>query len=200
MDYEYIRIFSRLHLFRYSVYTLHTINKSSSECLMDLKNPGETTENCQIRISLITWISNFIAVILHLRFCSHWTIIENIKFYLSRYIQFNSDICTRQLMNITLARTAEKKAIDNNKVHEWKTEKQINQLWKSEIGVKRESGITQVHRERVPPLANKMFFWHLKKWKTRFAPPPWVSTSGQQKFGPTFWNPYNTPMIITVVR
>ena len=33
-------------------------------------------------------------------------------------IQFNTDICTRQLMNITLARTAKKKAIDNNKVHE----------------------------------------------------------------------------------
>ena len=32
-------------------------------------------------------------------------------------IQINSDICTRQLMNITLAHTA-KKAIDNNKVHE----------------------------------------------------------------------------------
>ena len=50
-------------------------------------------------------------------------------------IQFNSDICTRQLMNITLARMAKKKAIDNNNVHEWKTEKQINQLWKSEISV-----------------------------------------------------------------
>ena len=30
-------------------------------------------------------------------------------------------------MNIMLARTAKKKAIDNNKVHEWETEKQINQ-------------------------------------------------------------------------
>ena len=33
-------------------------------------------------------------------------------------IQFNSDICTRQLMNITLARTAKKKTKENNKVHE----------------------------------------------------------------------------------
>ena len=39
-------------------------------------------------------------------------------------------------MNITLAAwraRQRKKAIDNNKVHEWETEKQINQLWKSEI-------------------------------------------------------------------
>ena len=38
-------------------------------------------------------------------------------------IQFNSDICTRQVMNITLARTAKKTAKDNNKVHERKTKK-----------------------------------------------------------------------------
>ena len=36
------------------------------------------------------------------------------------YIQFSSDICTRQLINITLARTANKL---QKKVHEWTTEK-----------------------------------------------------------------------------
>ena len=53
--------------------------------------------------------------------------------------RYYSDICTSQLMNITLARTAKKKAIDINKVHEWGTEKQINQLWKSEISVYEQS-------------------------------------------------------------
>ena len=38
-------------------------------------------------------------------------------------------------MNIIIGARQRKKTIDNNKVHEWETEKQINQLWKSEISV-----------------------------------------------------------------
>ena len=38
-------------------------------------------------------------------------------------IQFNSDICTRQLMNITLAHTAKKKAIDNITIIKYMNEK-----------------------------------------------------------------------------
>ena len=69
-------------------------------------------------------------------------------------IQFNSNICTRQLMNITLARTAKKKIKRIIKYMNEKRKKSINyenvRFQFCSEGVERESGITQVHRERVP--------------------------------------------------
>ena len=67
-------------------------------------------------------------------------------------IQFNTDICTRQLISITLARTANKLKIKY--MNGQRKKKSINcekvRFQFCSKGVKRESGITQVHRERVP--------------------------------------------------
>ena len=68
-------------------------------------------------------------------------------------VQFNSDICTRQLMNITLACTA-KNATIIKYIHERKTKKLINcenvGFQFCSVGVERKSRITQVYQERVP--------------------------------------------------
>ena len=70
-------------------------------------------------------------------------------------IQFNTDICTRQLMNITLTRTAKKQNYrEKIKYMIDKRKKSVNfekvRFQFCSEGVERESGITQVHRERVP--------------------------------------------------
>ena len=71
-------------------------------------------------------------------------------------IQFNSiqTFCTRQLMNITLASTAKKKLKRIIKNMNEKRKKSIDyekvRFQFCSEGMERESGITQVHRERVP--------------------------------------------------
>ena len=67
-------------------------------------------------------------------------------------IQFNSDICTRQLINITLARTAKKATIIKYMNGQRKNSincKKVRFQFCSK-GVERESGITQIQREWVP--------------------------------------------------
>ena len=61
-------------------------------------------------------------------------------------IQFNSDICTRQLMNITLARTAKKKKL--KRIIKYMNEKRKKSINYEKVrfqfcseGVERESGI-----------------------------------------------------------
>ena len=70
--------------------------------------------------------------------CSSWVVyvIQDhscFRFKFKFKFKFKTDICTRQLMNITLARTAKNVTIIKY-IHERKTKK-INQLWKSGISV-----------------------------------------------------------------
>ena len=51
-----------------------------------------------------------------------------------------------------------------------------------------------------PPLAKKIFFWHTKKFGKLGLAPLCVSTSGQQKFGPPFFEILNTPLMTWCLR
>ena len=99
--------------------------------------------------------------------------------------QFNSDICMRQLMNNTLARTAKKKQLKRIIKYMNQKRKKINQLWKSEISVLFWRSGARVRDHASPPGASSTR--QTRRSRTLVDPVSLFWFVGRTEVGPTSW-------------